>query len=121
LRRKHHDLIAWQQGIALVKGIYRFTAEFPESERFGLTSQMRRAAVSVPSNIAEGVGRNFQKERIQFLAIARGSLTELETHLIIARELGYSSGEQELLELIDRVFALLNGLMNAERRKVSPK
>lgn len=121
MRRKHHDLIAWQQGIALVKGIYRFTAEFLESERFGLTSQMRRAAVSVPSNIAEGVGRNFQKERIQFLAIARGSLTELETHLIIARELGYSSGEQELLELIDRVFALLNGLMNAERRKVSPK
>jgi len=121
VKRKHHDLIAWQQGIALVKKVYRFTAEFPESEKFGLSSQMRRAAVSVPANIAEGVGRNGQKERIQFLAIARGSLTELETHVIIAQELGYSSGGQEVLELIDRVFALVNGLMNAERRKVSAK
>ena len=119
MRRKHHDLIAWQQGITLVKKIYLFSAEFPESEKFGLSSQMRRAAVSVPANVAEGVGRNSQKERIQFLAIARGSLTE--THMIIARELGYSSGGQEILELIDRVFALLNGLMNAERRKVSAK
>jgi four helix bundle protein len=121
VRRKHHDLIAWQQGITLVKKIYLFSAEFPESEKFGLSSQMRRAAVSVPANIAEGVGRNNQKERIQFLAIARGSLTELETHMIIARELGYSSGGGEILELIDRVFALLNGLMNAERRKGSSK
>ena len=121
MRRKHHDLIAWQQGIILVKQVYRLTAEFPESEKFGLSSQMRRAAVSVPANIAEGVGRNSQKERIQFLAIARGSLTELETHVIIARELGYSSGEQEVLGLIDRVFALVNGLMNAERRKIPAK
>lgn len=82
---------------------------------------MRRAAVSVPANIAEGVGRNNSKERIQFLAIARGSLTELETHAIIAQELGYSSDIRELLALIDRVFALLNGLMNAERRKGAAK
>ena len=121
MKRKHHDLIAWQQGIALVKRIYPITSDFPESEKFSLSSQMRRAAVSVPANIAEGVGRNSQKERIQFLAIARGSLAELETHVIIARELGYSSGGQEIVELMDRVFALLNGLMNAERRKVSTK
>ena len=117
MKRKHHDLIVWQQGIVLVKEIYRLSSGFPESEKFGLTSQMRRAAVSVPANIAESVGRNSSKERIQFLAIARGSLTELETHAIIARELGYSTDTQQVLELLDRVFALLNGLMNAERRK----
>lgn len=117
MRRKHHDLIAWQQGIALVKSVYQLTAEFPASEKFGLSSQMQRAAVSVPANIAEGVGRNSLKERVQFLAIARGSLTELETHVIIAKELGYSGDVDKLLALIDRVFALVNGLMNSERRK----
>ena len=89
--------------------------------RSGLSSQMQRAAVSVPANIAEGVGRNGAKERIQFLAIARGSLTELETHTIIAKELGYSVDVEKLLALIDRVFALVNGLMNAERRKSATK
>ena len=121
MKRKHHDLIVWQQGISLVKDVYRLTAKFPESEKFGLSSQMQRAAVSVPANIAEGVGRNSPKERIQFLAIARGSLTELETHAIIAKELGYTTNTQDLLALIDRVFALLNGLMNAERRKSAAK
>jgi len=121
MKRKHHDLVVWQQGIALVKEVYRLSNRFPESEKFGLSSQMQRAAISVPANIAEGVGRNGSKERIQFLAIARGSLTELETHVIIARELGYSTDTQQLLELIDRVFALLNGLMNAERRKGAAK
>ena len=82
---------------------------------------MHRAPVSVPANIAEGVGRNSLKERIQFLAIARGSLTELETHVIIARELGYAIDIDRLLALIDRVFALVNGLMNAERRKSAVK
>ena len=121
MRRKHHDLIAWQQGIALVKDVYRLTKQFPESEKFGLSSQMQRAAVSVPANVAEGVGRNGPKDRIQFLAIARGSLTELETHVVIAQELGYSKDATELLALIDRVFALINGLMNAERRKGAAK
>jgi len=121
MKRKHHDLIVWQQGIVLVKEVYRLSNGFPESEKFGLSNQMRRAAISVPANIAEGVGRNSLKERIRFLAIARGSLTELETHAIIARELGYSADTQQLLDLIDRVFALLNGLMNAERRKGATK
>jgi four helix bundle protein len=121
MRRKHHDLIVWQQGIVLVKAIYKATATFPDSERFGLSNQMRRAAVSVPANIAEGVSRNSLKERIQFLAIARGSLVELETHCIIAKELGYAADVEELLALIDREFALINGLMNAERRKGASK
>ncbi len=117
MQRKHHDLIAWQQGIALVKAVYRVTADLPDSERFGLASQMQRAAVSIPANIAEAVGRQSRKERIQFLSMARGSLTELETHAIIVRELGYANDVGGLLALIDRVFALVNGLMNSERRK----
>jgi len=121
MTRKHHDLIVWQQGIVLVKDVYRFTSLFPESEKFGLSSQMRRAAISVPANIAEGVARNGAKERIQFLAIARGSLTELETLGVIAQELGYSNDNRELLALIDREFALINGRMNAERRKGATK
>lgn len=82
---------------------------------------MQRAAISVPANIAEGVGRNSPKDRIQFLVIARGSLIELETHVIIARELGYATDVQALLAAIDRVFALINGLMQPERRKSSTK
>lgn len=121
MKRKHHDLIAWQQGIALVKDVYQLTVRFPESEKFGLYSQMRRAAVSVPANIAEGVGRNSQKERIQFLAIARGSLTERETHAIIAQELGYSRSIGDVLALLNRLFALITGLINAERRKSATK
>ena len=121
IRRKHHDLIAWQQGIALVKATYRLTSSFPDSERFGLSSQMRRAAVSVPANIAEGVSRNNSRERIQFLAIARSSLNELETHAILTRELGFASDVQELMQLLDREFGLITGLMNSERRKGASK
>jgi four helix bundle protein len=120
-RRKHHDLIVWQQGIVLVKTIYKLTASFPESERFGLSSQMRRAAVSIPANIAEGVSRNSFRDRIYFLSIARSSLNELETHAILARELGFASDVKELLDLLDREFALITGLMNSERRKGASK
>jgi four helix bundle protein len=72
VKRKHHDLLAWQQSIALVKIIYRLTENFPQSELYALTSQMRRAAVSVPANIAEGMGRNSTKELLQFLTMAKG-------------------------------------------------
>jgi four helix bundle protein len=116
-RRKHHDLIAWQQGIVLVKSTYRVTSVFPETEKFGLSAQMRRAAVSVPANIAEGVSRSSSRERIHFSSIARSSLNELETHAIVAQELGFLSDSQELLALLDREFALITGLMNSERRK----
>lgn len=120
-RRKHHDLVAWQQGIVLVKSTYRVTSVFPETEKFGLSAQMRRAAVSVPANIAEGVSRSSSRERIHFLSIARSSPNELETHAIVAHELGFLSDNQELLALLDRAFALITGLMNAERRKGSSK
>lgn len=89
MRRKRHDLLVWQEAIQLVKMVYEVTAGFPRDELYGLTSQMRRAAVSVPSNIAEGAARFGTKEFLQFLAIARGSLSEIETQIIIANRLGF--------------------------------
>jgi len=95
VKRKHHELQVWQEAMALVKEIYRITASFPKEEVYALTSQMRRAAVSIPSNIAEGAARNGDKEFLQFLAIARGSLSELETQLLIANDLGYLGDFEE--------------------------
>ena len=83
------DLKVWQRSIQLSLAIYRLTAGFPKEERFGLASQLQRAGVSVPSNIAEGYGRGSRKDYKQFLAIARGSTLEVQTQLIIAKELGY--------------------------------
>lgn len=83
------ELIVWQRGIQLSLAVYKLTAKFPKEELYGLTSQMRRAAVSIPSNIAEGYGRGARGEYKQFLGIARGSTLELETQLVIANELGY--------------------------------
>lgn len=96
--------------MALAKEVYAQTALFPTEELYGLTSQMRRAAVSIPSNIAEGAGRAGDKEFHQFLMIARGSLSELETQAILAHELGFLENDGELLEKIQRVFKLLAGL-----------
>ncbi|PJC75307.1 MAG: hypothetical protein CO012_03670 [Syntrophobacterales bacterium CG_4_8_14_3_um_filter_49_14] len=80
--RKHYELKAWQEAMELVKEIYRVTRDFPKEEIYGLVSQMRRAAVSIPSNISEGAARGGDREFIQFLIIARGSLSELETQLL---------------------------------------
>jgi len=87
--RSYRDLLIWQKGMALAKQIYAMTRTFPGDERFGLTAQMRRAVVSVPSNIAEGQARHGQREFIQFLSHAEGSLAELDTQLALAVELGY--------------------------------
>jgi four helix bundle protein len=106
-------LQAWQFAILLVKDVYALTANFPGSEIYGLTSQMRRSAVSVPSNIAEGAARNSTKEFLHFLGMARGSLSELETQTIIAREIGYLSDSAALEQKIDDVFGLLGGLINS--------
>jgi len=98
----YKDLVVWQKGIRLVKQIYQLTGEFPSSEKYGLVAQMRRAAVSVPSNIAEGQARHTTKEFIQFVSYAEGSAAELETQIIIAIELGYCSNPkvQAALDLI---------------------
>jgi len=87
----YRDLLVWQKGMALAKQVYALTRSFPDDERFGLVSQMRRAAVSVPSNIAEGQARQGRKEFVQFLSHAEGSLAELDTQLTLSRELGYGN------------------------------
>ena len=117
MRRKHHELKAWQEAISLVQDIYRITALFPKEEIYGLTSQMRRAAVSIPSNIAEGAVRTVQKEFLQFLSISRGSLSELDTLLIIANELGYIQSMESIQIKIDSLFGLLGGLINSLRAR----
>lgn len=121
MRRKHHDLQVWQLGMGLVKVIYGLTWQFPDSEKFGLCSQMQRAAVSIPSNISEGAARNGQKEFLHFLAVARGSLCELETQVLISRELGYIEDAQETLELINHLFAKLSALISSTQKKVNAK
>jgi four helix bundle protein len=87
--RPHEDLDVWKRAVELVVSVYAETKEFPSDERFGLTSQIRRAAVSIPANIAEGAARKSDKENLQFLSIAQGSCSELETELLIASKLGY--------------------------------
>ena len=86
-----HELKVWQLGMQLTEQVYRLTADFPKSETYGLSSQMRRSAVSIPSNIAEGQGRDSTKEFIHFLAIAFGSICELETQLLLANRFNYLS------------------------------
>lgn len=113
--RPHKKLIVWQEGIALVKLIYSITAKFPKEEQFGLTSQLRRASVSVPVNIAEGAARNSKKEMRQFLFIADGSLSEIDTLLVIAHELGYISknDSENCLAKMERTNAMLKGLIKS--------
>ena len=106
----HKDLEAWKKSIDLVKDIYSITKDFPSSEQFGLVSQMRRAAVSIPSNLAEGSARFSDKDCTRFIDISLGSLAELETQIIIAKELNFIKENHELLEKIKKVNALLIGL-----------
>ena len=110
----YRDLIAWQKARALALEVYRCTRTFPKDEMYGLTSQMRRAAISVPSNIAEGKGRHSPKELVQFLYRARGSLLELETQLSIAHELGYVDAvkSKQLEGLMAEEGRIMNGLIN---------
>src|SRR5262245_37018366 len=113
MKQSYKDLIAWQKAIRLVTEVYRITSTFPRDERFGLTNQIRRSAVSIPSNIAEGQGRLSVGEFRQFLGIAKGSIHELETQLIIARELGYLDTTNPIFEQLNEVARLLNGLLNS--------
>jgi four helix bundle protein len=112
----YKDLLVWQKGIALVKEVYQITGAFPIDERFGLVSQLRRAAVSVPSNLAEGQARHTTGEFIQGVSYAEGSIAEVETQLIIAIELGYctQSRARQAFEVIEELHRMLNAL----RRKL---
>lgn len=111
--RTHYKLLAWREAVELVTDIYSLTKTFPTEERYGLTSQMRRAAVSVPSNIAEGVARRSCLELKQFLMIARGSLSELDTQFIIATNLGFVANTASVSRKIDKLFGTLGSLLKS--------
>ena len=118
---EYKELAAWQRAMDLVREVYRCTRNFPRDEVFGITSQMRRAAVSVPSNIAEGKGRYSRKELIQFLYKARGSLMELETQILIARDLNYLDEftSRSLSTHTLEVTRILNGLIKRFQQELS--
>jgi four helix bundle protein len=111
----HKELKVWQKGIELVKAIYLATDSFPKAEVFGLTSQIRRAAVSIPSNIAEGAGRHSEKELIHFLYITLGSASELETQIIIAKELSFLeiNKSEEIQEMILEIIKMTSALIKS--------
>ena len=112
--KSYKDLLIWQDGIKLVKHVYGLTKCFPDDERFSLTSQMRRAAVSVPSNIAEGFRRQYNKEFKQFLYISISSLAELETQIIISEELGFinKAESNKINKTIDALSRMTMSLIN---------
>ncbi|MDY7109703.1 MAG: four helix bundle protein [Planctomycetota bacterium] len=111
--RSYRDLIAWQKAMELVVSVYRMTGALPDEERFGLTSQMRRCAVSIPSNIAEGRGRGDNRDFTGFLTVARGSLMELATQIDICPRLGYTGVWESLMDGADEVRRILQGLIQS--------
>ena len=116
----YRDLKVWQEGLKLAKSCYLLTRRFPREELFGLTSQIRRAAVSVPANIAEGNGRESTKDYIRFLQIAQGSLKELETHLILSSEVELCThdGAAPLLAQADQIGRMLRALIRSLEEKL---
>ncbi len=115
--RMYQDLLAWQKAMDLAEAVYRATQAFPKDELYGLTSQLRRAAVSVPSNIAEGQGRGTPSELIHHLRIAQGSLQELETQLLLAERLSYLPKEtaEKFVNLTGEVGRLIRGFIKSLR------
>jgi four helix bundle protein len=116
----YRELVVWQKAMDLVIACYKLTANFPASERYGLTDQLRRAAVSVPANIAEGQARQYDAEFVRFLYISSGSLAELETHFQIAQRLDYLDRvtTDHLLEQCSEVARLLHGLILFQKKKL---
>jgi len=119
----HKDLRVWQQSIAMVTSIYLMTQSFPKEEMFGLVSQLRRASVSVPSNIAEGYARGTDKEKLHFLRISSGSISEVETQLMLSLNLGYIDLEKynELSETVTSVWKQLNSLISSIKKRLAPQ
>jgi four helix bundle protein len=117
--KSHRDLIAWQEAMRLVEFVYRETSGFPHEETFGLKTQLRRSAVSVPSNLAEGSARNTTGELVQFLGIARGSLAELETQLELAVRLGFLREPTDAGSQVVRVGQLLSALLKSLQRRLA--
>jgi four helix bundle protein len=122
MNKPHKKLNAWSDAVDLAQQIYRVTERFPSNEQFGLTSQIRRAAVSIPSNIAEGAARQTKKEFLNFLHIAKGSLSELDTQLEIARHLEYldQARWETFDERLERIDCMLSGLVRSLRSRNNP-
>ena len=118
--RPHENLIVWKRAVDFVIDIYRTTGSFPNDERYGLTSQIRRAAVSIPANIAEGAGRKYDKEFARFLSIAQGSSSELETELLIAKKLRYLTEDvySDLRKELDSIGQMLIGLERMIEKRI---
>lgn len=116
----YHDLTVWQKAMDFVVGCYRLTERFPRTEVYGLASQLQRAAVSIPSNIAEGAGRHHTREYIRHLGVARGSLFEAETQVIIAARLGYVADDEAgpLLAAVAEIGRMIHGLIGSLERKL---
>lgn len=116
--QSYRDLIVWQKSMDLVERVYRMTGVFPNDEMYGLSSQVRRAAVSIPSNIAEGQARKSTAEFLHFLSIAQGSRAEVETQTLIAQRLGYVTQSQitEIISLLEEISKMINTL----RAKLKP-
>jgi four helix bundle protein len=118
--RMHKDLDVWKESMRLAKDVYALTTKFPKEEMYGLTSQIRRSAVSIPSNIAEGAGRNSNKEFIQFLYISLGSLAELETQILLSKDFGLLQGDV-VDKSIERIRRMLLGLIDhLKGRRIQP-
>ena len=115
--KDHKDLDVWIQSMLLVEDIYKLTNNFPSDEKYGLSSQIKRAVVSIPSNIAEGAGRKGDKEFVQFLYIAMGSLSELETQLILSNRLHFVSSIDLYLNQLEKIKKMLFGLIRYVNNK----
>lgn len=113
LVRTFRDLIAWQRGMELAEAVYEYTSRMPESERFGLVSQLRRAAISVPSNIAEGHARQSTADYVKFLRIARGSVAELSTQIELAVRLRLAPADPQLSDLVNEEARILQALVRS--------
>ncbi len=116
----YKDLIVWQKAILLVTDVYKLTKTFPQDDRFGLVSQLNRAVISVPSNIAEGWGRELSKNYLQFLRVSRGSLMEAETMILISKNLNYIDEKEfkEISKKIEEVGKILQGLIKSVQQKI---
>ena len=116
--KSHKDLEVYKESMNLVEDIYRITKDFPAEEKFGLISQMRRASISIVSNIAEGAARKNTKEYIQFLYISLGSLSEIETQLEVSKRLEYYESNDEMNKRINYINSMLSGLITSLKRKL---
>lgn len=120
--KPHQNLLAWQVSCQLVKDLYLATALFPASEKFGIVSQIRRAAISIPANIAEGAGRQSMKEYQQFLSISMGSVSELDTLLIVSKSIGYLQENefQDYSIKLEHISKLIHGLIKKIKSRIAP-